>query len=134
MARVSEIPEDHRSEEDLRPEGQPDSDRKRVDIPFEIRRAYYTYDIPGGETRGGHAHIRLEQFIIAVSGSFEVALDDGRLQTSFFLNRSYYGLYLPPMIWRDLMTSPPGPFVSCSRRSTTTNLTTSENTMPSSEW
>ena len=73
-----------------------------VDVPFEFRRAYYTYDIPGGETRGGHAHIHLEQFIVAVSGSFEVALDDGVSQTSFFLNRSYYGLYIPSMIWRDL--------------------------------
>jgi hypothetical protein len=73
-----------------------------VDIPFEIRRAYYTYDIPGGETRGGHAHILLEQFIIAASGSFEVTLDDGTERTRFFLNRSYYGLYVPPMVWRDL--------------------------------
>ena len=73
-----------------------------LDIPFEIRSAFYTYDIPGGETRGGHAHHRMEQFIIAVSGSFEVALDDGERRTSFFLNRSYYGLYLPPMVWRDL--------------------------------
>lgn len=73
-----------------------------VDIPFEILSAFYTYDIPGGETRGGHAHVRMEQFIIAVSGSFEVAVDDGERQTSFFLNRSYYGLYVPPMVWRDL--------------------------------
>ena len=73
-----------------------------VDIPFEIRRAYYTYDIPGGETRGGHAHIGQQEFIIAVSGSFEVGLHDGNRRTSFFLNRSYYGLYIPPMMWRDL--------------------------------
>lgn len=73
-----------------------------VDIPFEIRRAYHTYDIPGGETRGGHAHIAQEEFIIAASGSFEVTLDDGTEKTSFFLNRSYYGLYVPSMIWRDL--------------------------------
>ena len=73
-----------------------------VDIPFEIRSAFYTYDIPGGETRGGHAHLRMQQFIIAVSGSFEVNIDDGNRRSSFFLNRSYYGLYLPPMIWRDL--------------------------------
>jgi dTDP-4-dehydrorhamnose 3,5-epimerase-like enzyme len=72
------------------------------DIPFEIRSAFYTYDIPGGETRGGHAHIEMEQFIIAVSGSFEVNLDDGKERTSHFLNRSYYGLYVPPMVWRDL--------------------------------
>jgi glyoxylate utilization-related uncharacterized protein len=73
-----------------------------LDIPFEIARVYYTYDIPGGESRGGHAHVALEQFIIAVSGSFDVALDDGRDRVSFFLNRSYYGLYVPPMVWRDL--------------------------------
>ena len=72
------------------------------DIPFVIRSAFYTYDIPGGETRGGHAHIQMEQFIIAVSGSFEVNLDDGKQRTSHFLNRSYYGLYVPPMVWRDL--------------------------------
>jgi len=72
------------------------------DIPFEIRRVYYTYDIPGGETRGGHAHMRLEQFIVAVSGSFDVVLDDGKARASFFLNRSYYGLYVPPMAWREL--------------------------------
>lgn len=72
------------------------------DIPFDIRRVYYTYDIPGGESRGGHAHRGLEQFIIAASGSFDVALDDGISKAKFFLNRSYYGLYVPPMIWRDL--------------------------------
>jgi dTDP-4-dehydrorhamnose 3,5-epimerase-like enzyme len=72
------------------------------DIPFEIRRVYYTYDIPGGETRGGHAHVHLQQFIIAVSGSFDVALDDGNGRASFFLNRSYYGLYVPKMVWREL--------------------------------
>jgi dTDP-4-dehydrorhamnose 3,5-epimerase-like enzyme len=72
------------------------------DIPFEIRRVYYTYDIPGGEVRGGHAHRALEEFIIAASGSFEVVLDDGTAQASFFLNRSYYGLYVPPMVWREL--------------------------------
>jgi hypothetical protein len=73
-----------------------------VDIPFDIARVYYTYDIPGGESRGGHAHLALEQFIIAASGSFDVALDDGTNRTNFFLNRSYYGLYVPPMVWRDL--------------------------------
>jgi len=73
-----------------------------ADIPFEIRRVYYTYDIPGGETRGGHAHVQLQQFIIAVSGSFDVVLDDGTRRASFFLNRSYYGLYVPAMVWREL--------------------------------
>jgi glyoxylate utilization-related uncharacterized protein len=72
------------------------------DVPFEFRRVYYTYDIPGGESRGGHAHRALEQFIIAASGSFDVQLDDGVKRASFSLNRSYYGLYIPPMLWRDL--------------------------------
>jgi len=73
-----------------------------LDVPFEIRRVYYTYDIPGGETRGGHAHRALEEFIVAASGSFEVFLDDGLKRASFFLNRSYYGLYVPQMVWRHL--------------------------------
>jgi hypothetical protein len=73
-----------------------------VDVPFEIRRVYYLYDVPGGENRGGHAHRALEQFIIAVSGSFDVVLDDGTQRRSFFLNRSYYGLYVPPMLRREL--------------------------------
>lgn len=71
-------------------------------IPFEIRRVYYLYDVPSGETRGGHAHFRLEQFIVALSGSFDVVLDDGGDQKRYFLNRSYYGLYIPRMIWREL--------------------------------
>lgn len=70
--------------------------------PFEIRRVYYLYDVPGGETRGGHAHRELEQLIIAVSGSFDVIVDDGRQRETFFLNRSYYGLYIPRMVWREL--------------------------------
>jgi dTDP-4-dehydrorhamnose 3,5-epimerase-like enzyme len=72
-------------------------------IPFDIKRVYYTYDVPGGEVRGGHAHRQLEQFIIAASGSFEVVLDDGVHRKSYFLNRSYYGLYIPRMIWRELV-------------------------------
>ena len=72
------------------------------DVPFDIRRVYYTYDIPGGESRGGHAHRDLEEFIIAASGSFQVTLDDGAEHTSFYLNRSYYGLYVPKLVWREL--------------------------------
>lgn len=72
-------------------------------IPFPIRRVYYLYDVPGGESRGGHAHKKLEQLIIAASGSFEVKLDDGRKKTKYFLNRSYYGLYVPRMHWRELV-------------------------------
>lgn len=71
-------------------------------LPFDIRRVYYLYDVPGGESRGGHAHRELEQLIIAASGSFEVVLDDGERRKSFFLNRSYYGLYIPKHLWREL--------------------------------
>lgn len=73
-----------------------------VDVPFEIQRVYYLYDVPGGEDRGGHAHRVLHQFIVAASGSFEVVLDDGVDRRTFFLNRSWYGLYVPPMLWREL--------------------------------
>jgi dTDP-4-dehydrorhamnose 3,5-epimerase-like enzyme len=72
-------------------------------LPFQIARVYYLYDVPGGETRGGHAHRELEQFIIAMSGSFDVELDDGRDKRTFSLNRSYYGLYMPRMVWRELV-------------------------------
>ena len=72
------------------------------DIPFEVRRAYYLYDVPGGESRGGHAHKELSQLIIAASGSFTVTLDDGRVKRTFTLNRPYQGLYVVPGIWRTL--------------------------------
>ena len=71
-------------------------------VPFDIKRVYYLYDVPGGEKRGGHAHKLLEQFIIAASGSFDVILDDGNQRKRFHLNRSYYGLYIPTKIWREL--------------------------------
>ena len=71
-------------------------------VPFDIRRVYYLYDVPGGESRGGHAHRGLEQFIIAASGSLDVLVDDGISRERFFLNRSYYGLYVPRMVWREL--------------------------------
>ena len=71
-------------------------------VPFAIERVYYLYDVPGGEARGGHAHRAFEEFIVAASGSFDVVVDDGVHGERFFLNRSYYGLYLPPMVWREL--------------------------------
>lgn len=71
-------------------------------VPFEIKRVYYLYDIPGGAERGGHAHKALHQLIVAMSGSFDVVLDDGFGKKRFHLNRSYYGLYVCPMIWREL--------------------------------
>jgi hypothetical protein len=71
-------------------------------IPFDIRRVYYLYDVPGGAHRAGHAHKTLQQVIIAVSGSFDVTLDDGKAKARFHLNRSYQGLYIAPMVWRDI--------------------------------
>jgi dTDP-4-dehydrorhamnose 3,5-epimerase-like enzyme len=71
-------------------------------VPFEIRRVYYLYDVPGGAERGGHAHRELNQLIIAMSGSFDVRLDDSRTRRTFHMNRSYYGLYVCPMIWREI--------------------------------
>lgn len=70
--------------------------------PFEIKRVYYLYDVPGGSDRGSHAHKNLHQFIVAMSGSFDVELDDGKEKKRFHLNRSYYGLYVCPMMWRYL--------------------------------
>ncbi|MEM0135473.1 MAG: FdtA/QdtA family cupin domain-containing protein [Thermoplasmatales archaeon] len=72
------------------------------DVPFEIKRIYYIYDVPGGESRGAHAHKMLEQLIIAVSGSFDVKVDDGRERKTFSLNRAYYGLLIPKLIWREM--------------------------------
>ena len=71
-------------------------------IPFEIKRVYYLYDVPGGAERGGHAHKNLHQLIIAMSGSFDVVLNDGAKKKRFHLNRSYSGIYICPMIWREL--------------------------------
>ncbi|WP_322052660.1 sugar 3,4-ketoisomerase [Paraburkholderia bannensis] len=71
-------------------------------IPFDIKRVYYLYDVPGGSDRGSHAHRTLHQFVIAMSGSFDIVLDDGDRQRRFHLNRSYYGLYICPMMWRTL--------------------------------
>jgi hypothetical protein len=71
-------------------------------VPFDIKRVYYLYDVPGGAERGGHAHRELQQLIIAMSGSFDVVLSDGIEKKRFHLNRSNYGLYVPTMLWREL--------------------------------
>lgn len=84
-----------------------------ADIPFDIKRVYYLYDVPGGESRGAHAHKQLQQLIVAASGSFSITLDDGREKKSFTLNRSYYGLLIVPGIWRDLDDFSSGAVLLC---------------------
>lgn len=71
-------------------------------IPFEIKRTYWLYDVPGGESRGGHAYRETEEFVIALSGSFDVIVDEGKEKKTFHLNRSYYGLYIPKGMWREM--------------------------------
>lgn len=71
-------------------------------IPFKIERTFWIYDVPGGESRGGHAYKRSQEFIVALSGSFDVILDDGKEKRTFSLNRSYYGLYVPHGVWRQM--------------------------------
>jgi dTDP-4-dehydrorhamnose 3,5-epimerase-like enzyme len=76
--------------------------QQKEDIPFDIKRLYYLYDIPGGEERGAHAHRDLHQLLVAASGSFEVVLFDGKESKSYFLNRPYQGLLVKPGLWREL--------------------------------
>lgn len=71
-------------------------------IPFEIKRTYWIYDVPGGEARGGHAFKDNQEFVIALSGAFDVVVDDGQHKKTFTLNRSYYGLYIPAGLWREM--------------------------------
>lgn len=85
-----------------RPEGNLTPLEGARDIPFDIARVYYLYDVPGGESRGGHAHIDLQQLIVSVMGSFDVVLDDGASRRRVTLNRAYHGLYVPRLIWRDI--------------------------------
>ena len=92
----------------------------RNHLPFEIRRTYWIYDVPGGEVRGGHAYRENEEFVVALSGSFDVVLHNGVQQRRFSLNRSYYGLYIPKMTWRTL-----------SRRQSTIRKITSGHSMNS---
>ena len=72
------------------------------DLPFKIQRTYWIYDVPGGEARGGHAYKENQEFIVAMSGSFDVILDDGASKQIYHLNRSYYGLYVPKGLWREM--------------------------------
>lgn len=73
-----------------------------LEVPFDIKRVYYLYDVPGGEARGGHAHRELHQLIIAASGSFDLTVDDGKVKRTFQLNRPYQGVYMPAGLWREL--------------------------------
>lgn len=94
--RIIELPKIHE------PRGNLSFVESNHHIPFGIERVYYVYDVPGGSDRGGHAHKTLHQLIIAMSGSFDITLDDGKNKKKFHLARSYYGLYVCPMIWREM--------------------------------
>ena len=82
-------------------------------LPFAMQRVYYVYDVPGGAERGGHAHKNLHQFIVAMSGSFDITLDDGKDKKTFHLARSYYGVYVCPMIWREIDNFSSGSVLMC---------------------
>ena len=84
-----------------------------ADVPFDIKRVYYLYDVPGGESREAHAHRELQQLIIAANGSFSITLDDAKNKKTFILNRSYYGLLIVPGIWRDLDDFSSGAVLPC---------------------
>ena len=84
-----------------------------VDVPFDIKRVYYLYDVPGGESRGAHAHRALQQLLVAANGSFTITLDDGHNKKAFTLNRPYQGLYIVPGIWRDLDNFSSGAVLLC---------------------
>ncbi len=76
--------------------------QNQIEMPFDIKRIYYLYDIPGGESRGAHGHKQLEQIVVAASGSFDITINDGITERTFSLNRPYIGLYIKPGLWRDL--------------------------------
>lgn len=86
-----------------RSEGQLSVVEGGIDVPFDLARVYYLYDVPGGENRGGHAHRELQQLIVSVMGSFDVLLDDGRHKKVVTLNRAYNALYVPRLVWRELL-------------------------------
>lgn len=94
--RIIELPKIHN------PQGNLTFIESNSQVPFDIKRVYYVYDVPGGAERGGHSHKELHQLIIAMSGSFDITLDDGKNKKTFHLARSYYGLYVCPMIWREI--------------------------------
>jgi len=105
--RLIELPKIHD------PQGNLTFVESNAQVPFEIQRAYYVYDVPGGSMRGGHAHKELHQFIVAMSGSFDITLDDGKDKKKFHLARSYYGLYVCPMIWREIDNFSSGSVLMC---------------------
>lgn len=96
MAKIKELPKI------TDPHGNLSVIEEFKDIPFKIERTYWIYDVPGGEHRGGHAYKENQEFIVAMSGSFDVILDDGQEKRTFHLNRSYYGLYVPKGMWREM--------------------------------
>ena len=100
-----------------------------INIPFEVKRVYYLYDAPGGEERGGHAHKELQQFIISISGAFDVLLDDGINKKIVRLDRPYFGLHIVPGIWRELMNFSSGAicFVLASQKYITSDYIRSKN-------
>jgi hypothetical protein len=105
--RLIELPKIHN------PQGNLTFVENDAQIPFDMQRVYYVYDVPGGAERGGHAHKNLHQFIIAMSGSFDITLDDGKDKKKFHLSRSYYGLYVCPMIWREIDNFSSGSVLMC---------------------
>jgi hypothetical protein len=94
--KLIELPKNHREK------GNITSINSLIEVPFNINRIYYLYDVPGGESRGGHAHKELQQVIIAASGSFDLIIDDGRNKRIFSLNRPYYGVLMPKGLWREI--------------------------------
>lgn len=105
--RIIELPKIHN------PQGNLTFVESNNQIPFNIQRVYHVYDVPGGAERGGHAHKNLHQFIVAMSGSFDITLDDGKDKKKFHLARSYYGLYVCPMIWREIDNFSSGSVLMC---------------------